>query len=108
MGFRGENCRTSFMVFKRLLDDLETDELAGDEDERGRLAVGDPEADLRALLYGQDTEDDPASTEKRTDDTTNGEDESYEKRKLEIEKYELEMDLVEALLRDLENFNLEQ
>lgn len=68
----------------------------------------DPEADLRALLYGQEPVDSPAGSDDTTEDADDDDTANQTEREMKLRKYELEMDLVEELLRDLENFDLEQ
>lgn len=65
----------------------------------------DEEADLRALLYGQVPDNEPMNTEERMPIEGNEEDMSAYQRKLELRRRKLEMDLVEKLLEDLENFD---
>lgn len=98
-------------MFKRLLQDMDEDEDEQRVDEERELppeTETDEEADLRALLYGQVPEDDPMDTEKRMPIGEEDEDLSAYKRKLELRRRKLEMDLVEELLRDLENFDINE
>ncbi|PIK55007.1 hypothetical protein BSL78_08054 [Apostichopus japonicus] len=110
MRFRPEECRTVFGMFKRLLDDMDKENTDDNEADERTIPKekDDPEADLRALLYGQEPVDSPAGSDDTTEDADDDDTTNQTEREMKMRKYELEMDLVEELLRDLENFDLEQ